>query len=123
MGTEDQSAPSAPELTVLNRVASTPLVNDSLSAVRASLVSNPRTHSPYNTAQALSSTALRYSEPITTKLAPIIARANDDANKGLDAVESRNPDQILGSSNSQPQELQDSSAPVSVNRSLFIPFV
>ncbi|KAH9041175.1 hypothetical protein EDB84DRAFT_1231467, partial [Lactarius hengduanensis] len=98
MATETQSAPAAPidtpatpELTVLNRVASIPLVNDSLSAVHASLSSNPLTRSPYNTAQALSSTALRYSEPFTSKLAPIIVRADGFANKGLDAVESRYP--------------------------------
>ncbi|KAH9172748.1 hypothetical protein EDB89DRAFT_2220058 [Lactarius sanguifluus] len=96
MATETQSAPAAPtpaspELTVLNRVASIPLVNDSLSAVHSSLISNPLTRSPYNTAQALSSTALRYSEPITSKLAPIIVRADGYANKGLDVVESRYP--------------------------------
>ncbi|KAH9018540.1 hypothetical protein EDB85DRAFT_613252 [Lactarius pseudohatsudake] len=98
MATETQSAPAAPidtpatpELTVLNRVASIPLVNDSLSAVHASLSSNPLTRSPYNTAQAISSTALRYSEPFTSKLAPIIVRADGFANKGLDAVESRYP--------------------------------
>ncbi|KAH9057203.1 hypothetical protein EDB87DRAFT_1578950 [Lactarius vividus] len=85
------SAPAAPELTVLNRVVSIPLVNDSLSAVHSSLSSNPITRAPYNTAQALSSTALRYSEPITSKLAPIIVRADGFANKGLDAVESRYP--------------------------------
>ncbi len=91
MATETQPAPSSPELTVLNRVVSIPLVNDSLSAVHASLISNPLTRSPYNTAQALSSTALRYSEPFAVKLAPIIVRADGYANKGLDVVESRYP--------------------------------
>jgi len=62
-----------------------------LSAVHASLISNPLTRSPYNTAQAISSTALRYSEPFASKLAPIIVRADGYANKGLDAVESRYP--------------------------------
>ena len=91
MATETQTAPSAPELTILNRVASIPLVNDSLSAVHASLISNPLTRSPYNTAQSISSTALRYSEPLASKLAPIIVRADGYANKGLDAVVSRYP--------------------------------
>jgi len=91
MATQTQSAPAAPELTVLTRVVSIPLVNDSLSAVHASLISNPLTRSPYNTAQALSSTALRYSEPFASKLAPIIVRADGFANKGLDVVESRYP--------------------------------
>ena len=91
MATETQPAPTSPELTILNRVASIPLVNDSLTAVHASLISNPLTRSPYNTAQAISSTALRYSEPFASKLAPIIVRADGYANKGLDVVESRYP--------------------------------
>ncbi len=91
MATQTQSPPAAPEFTILNRVVSIPLVNDSLSAMHASLISNPITRSPYSTAQALSSTALRYSEPFTAKLAPIILRADGYANKGLDVVESRYP--------------------------------
>jgi hypothetical protein len=88
--TETQS-PSPSELTVLNRVASIPLVCDTMSALHSSLVSNPITRSPYAAAQAVSSSALRYSEPITAKLAPIIVRADGFANKGLDVVESRYP--------------------------------
>jgi len=91
MATETQSAPAAPELTVLNRVASIPLVNDTFSAVHTSLISNPLTRSPYTTAQALSLSALRVSEPIAAKLAPIIVRADGFANKSLDVVESRYP--------------------------------
>jgi hypothetical protein len=91
MATETQSAPAAPELTILNRVASIPLVNDTFTAVHSSLISNPLTRSPYTTAQALSLSALRASEPIAIKLAPIILRADGYANKGLDVVESRYP--------------------------------
>ncbi|KAI0252526.1 hypothetical protein BJV78DRAFT_1124606 [Lactifluus subvellereus] len=91
MATQTQSVPVAPELTVINRVASIPLVSDTFSAVHSSLISNRLTRSPYTTAQAISSSALRYSEPIAAKLAPIIVRADDFANKGLDAVESRYP--------------------------------
>jgi hypothetical protein len=91
MATETQSAPAAPELTVINRMASIPLVNDTFSAVHSSLISNPLTRSPYTTAQAISLSALRASEPIVVKLAPIIERADGFANKGLDAVESRYP--------------------------------
>ncbi|TFY64549.1 hypothetical protein EVG20_g5908 [Dentipellis fragilis] len=91
MATETQTAPAAPELTVLHRVASIPLINDSLSAVHNSLSSNAYTRSPYNTAQALSSTAIRYSEPIASRLAPLIVRADGFANKAVDAVESRYP--------------------------------
>jgi hypothetical protein len=109
MATETQSAPAAPELTVLNRVASIPLVNDSLSLVHTSLISNPLTRSPYNTAQALSSTALRYSEPFASKLAPIIVRADGYANKGLDAVESRYPYPFTVQSEDILKALKDSS--------------
>jgi len=91
MATETQSAPAAPELTILNRVASIPLVNDTFTAMHSSLISNPLTRSPYTTAQAISLSALRASEPIAAKLAPIIVRADGFANKGLDAVESRYP--------------------------------
>lgn len=91
MATETQSAPAAPELKTFNRVASIPLVNDTFLAVHSSLISNPLTRSPYTTAQAISLSALRASEPIATKLAPIIVRADGFALKGLDAVESRYP--------------------------------
>jgi hypothetical protein len=91
MATETQSAPAAPELTIINRVASIPLVNNTFSAVHSSLISNRLTRSPYTTAQTLSLSALRASEPITAKLAPIIVRADGFANKGLDVVESRYP--------------------------------
>jgi hypothetical protein len=91
MATETQSAPASPELKIFNRVASIPLVNDTFSAVHSSLISNPYTRSPYTTAQALSLSALRVSEPIAAKLAPIIIRADGFAIKGLDAVESRYP--------------------------------
>jgi hypothetical protein len=91
MATETQSAPAAPELTIFNRVASIPLVNDTFSAVHTSLISHPLTRSPYSTAQALSLSALRASEPIAAKLAFIIVRCDGFANKGLDVVESRYP--------------------------------
>ena len=91
MATETQSAPSTPELKILTRVAAIPLVNDTFSAVHSSLISNPYTRSPYTTAQAISLSALRASEPLAAKLAPIIVRADGFAIKGLDAVESRYP--------------------------------
>ncbi|TFY74172.1 hypothetical protein EWM64_g9840 [Hericium alpestre] len=91
MSTETQTAPAAPELTVLNRVASIPLINDSLAAVHNSLSSNAYTRSAYTTGQALSATALGYTQPIATRLAPLIERADGLANKAVDAVESRYP--------------------------------
>jgi hypothetical protein len=91
MATDTQPAPAAPEFTVFNRVAQIPLVNDTFSAVHTSLISHRLTRSPYSTAQAISLSALRASEPIAAKLAPIIIRCDGFANKGLDAVEARYP--------------------------------
>ena len=88
---ETQSAPTAPEFTILNRVASIPLVADSLNTVHQTLSKNPYTRSPYATAQGLSKVALGYTEPIQKTLAPIIVRVDGLANKGLDVVESRYP--------------------------------
>ncbi|KAI0641365.1 lipid droplet-associated perilipin protein [Trametes meyenii] len=92
MATEtQQSAPAQPELTILTRVSSIPLVADSLSTIHSTLSNNPYTRSPYATAQGISKSALSYTEPIQKRLAPILTKADGLANKGLDAVESRYP--------------------------------
>lgn len=94
MATATQTATPAPagsQLTVLYRVASIPLVSDSLAAVHATLAGNTYLRGPYNAAQAISTTAMRVSEPIQQRLAPVIVRADGFANKAVDAVESRYP--------------------------------
>lgn len=95
MATETQTQPEtqtpAPELTILTRVASIPLVADSLGAVHSTLSTNPYTRSPYATAQGLAGAALGYTEPLQKTIAPLLVRADGLANKGLDAVESRYP--------------------------------
>ena len=88
---ETQTQPAAPELTILNRVASIPLVADSLDTLHQTLSNNPYTRSPYATAQGLSKAALGYTEPIQKTIAPLLVRADGLANKGLDVVESRYP--------------------------------
>ncbi|THH17701.1 hypothetical protein EW146_g3169 [Bondarzewia mesenterica] len=90
MATETQSPPT-PEITVISRVASIPLVNDSLAAAYSTVSSNPYTLQVYNTAHAISSSAVRYSEPLASRLAPLIVRADGFANKAVDAVEQRYP--------------------------------
>ena len=90
MATETQTAP-APQFTVLTRVASIPLVSDSLAAIDATLASNAYTKAPYSAAQAISSRAYSISEPIQARLAPVITRADGFANKAIDVVESRYP--------------------------------
>ena len=97
MATETQSAPSPPEsqsqpqLTVLTRVASIPLIHDSLSTLHTTLLSNTLTKTPYSTAQALSSYAYTLTSPIQVRLAPVIEKADGLANMAVDVVEKRYP--------------------------------
>ena len=88
---QTQTTPNPPQLTVLTRVASIPLISDSLAALHATLQNNAYTKTPYSAAQALGSKAYAYSEPIQVRLAPVIERADGFANKAVDAVESRYP--------------------------------
>ncbi|KAI0628605.1 lipid droplet-associated perilipin protein [Trametes polyzona] len=88
---QQQPQPAQPELTILSRVGSIPLVADSLNTIHSTLSNNPYTRSPYATAQGLSKSALSYTEPLQKRLAPILTKADGLANKGLDAVESRYP--------------------------------
>ncbi|RPD60224.1 lipid droplet-associated perilipin protein [Lentinus tigrinus ALCF2SS1-7] len=93
MATQTQEAPAAatPELTIFQRVGSIPLVADSLNTINTTLLNNAYTRSPYTTATELSKKALSYTEPLQKTLAPILTKADDLANKGFDAVESRIP--------------------------------
>ncbi len=93
MATETQTLPPQPphQLTILNRVASNPLVSDSLAALHATLVNNAYTKTPYFAAQAIGTKAYQYSEPIQVRLAPVLTRADGLANKAVDIVESRYP--------------------------------
>jgi hypothetical protein len=88
MATQTQTVP---DLTIFSRVSAIPLVNESLSTVHSTLNSYAFTSFPYHLAQNLSKSAYYYSEPIQIRLAPILCRADDIANKSLDAVESRYP--------------------------------
>ncbi|KAG2134833.1 hypothetical protein DEU56DRAFT_808942 [Suillus clintonianus] len=91
MATAVQSQSQVPEITVLNRVVSIPLVASSLEQINAILEKNMLTRSPYHAAQAITNTAYNYSQPIQIRLAPLIVRADGIANKGLDVVQSRYP--------------------------------
>ncbi|KAI8974860.1 lipid droplet-associated perilipin protein [Trametes punicea] len=92
MATEtQQAAPAQSELSIFHRVGSIPLVADSLNTIHSTLLNNPYTRSPYAAAQEISKSALSYTEPIQKRLAPILSKADDLANKGLDVVESRYP--------------------------------
>ncbi|KAL0578389.1 hypothetical protein V5O48_003610 [Marasmius crinis-equi] len=89
--TSTQSSKKAPEITVLNRVLSIPLVASSIEKVDGTLSNNPYTRSPYSTAKGLSDAAYKLSEPLQIQLSPIISRADQYANKAVDFVESRYP--------------------------------
>lgn len=81
----------APEITVLSRVASIPLIASSLDQIHTTLSSNLLTRSPYHAAQAITHTAYNFSQPLQIRLAPLIVSANGYANKGLDVIEQKYP--------------------------------
>jgi len=85
------SSQQPPTLTIFSRVASIPLVNESLAVIRTALVNNQYTNVPYVTAQNLGKSVYHISEPIQVRLAPVLIRADGFANKGLDAVQSYYP--------------------------------
>ena len=80
-----------PNFTIFSRVASIPLVNESLATIHAVLVGNQYTSVPYITAQNLGKSVYHISEPIQIRLAPVLIRADGLANKSLDAVQSYYP--------------------------------
>jgi hypothetical protein len=90
MATQTQSA-SPPEITILNRVYSIPLIGSSIDTINSTLASNSYTSTPYSTAKELSASAYKFSEPFQVRLAPLIVRADGIANKAVDVVESRYP--------------------------------
>lgn len=105
--TETQSSSSqpsqAPEITVLTRVASIPMISSSLGTINDTLSNNSYTRYPYTHAKELSTTAYKLTEPLQVKLAPIIVRADNIANMAMDAVESRCPYPFKA----QPEEVQE----------------
>lgn len=120
MSTTTTESAQTPPLTFLTRVASIPLISSSLGAVDQTLSSSPYTRSLYPMAKGLSSTAYKYTEPLQIRLAPLINRADDYANKAVDVVESRYPYPFKA----KPEEVQDyvrerrQSAAESINQSI-----
>ncbi|KAJ3881468.1 lipid droplet-associated perilipin protein [Lentinula edodes] len=87
------SSPSThpPELTVISRISSIPLISSSLEIVNDTLSTNTYTRSPYSTALGLSNSAYKLTEPLQTHLAPLIVRADSYANLAVDVVQKRYP--------------------------------
>ncbi|KAK7463005.1 hypothetical protein VKT23_007587 [Stygiomarasmius scandens] len=89
MPSKDSSSP--PEITIINRFTSIPLIASSLGTINETLSNNAYTRTPYSTAKGLSSSAYKLTEPVQVQLAPILLRADGYANKAVDVVESRYP--------------------------------
>jgi hypothetical protein len=89
--TTTQQQQHIPELTIIQRMASIPLISCSLETINVALTSNVLTRQPYTTAKGLSCTAYQYTEPLQIRLAPLIERADGYANKAVTAIESRYP--------------------------------
>ncbi|KAH7345145.1 hypothetical protein B0J17DRAFT_638565 [Rhizoctonia solani] len=90
---ETQTATPAepPHLTSVDRVGKIPVVNDTLATINSILSQNAYSKGLYSTAQAYSERAYNLSQPVQTRLAPVIGRVDGYANKGLDVLESRWP--------------------------------
>jgi len=67
------------------------MISSSLCTINDALSNNAYTRSPYAHAKELSTSAYKLTEPMQVKLAPLIVRADDLANKAVDVVESRYP--------------------------------
>ncbi|KAJ3741950.1 hypothetical protein DFH05DRAFT_1527646 [Lentinula detonsa] len=80
-----------PELTVISRISSIPLISSSLEIVNDTLSTNAYTRSPYTRALGLSNSAYKLTEPLQAQLAPLIVRADSYANLAVDAVQKRYP--------------------------------
>src|ERR1700724_1606990 len=91
--TTETTAPSssAPELTSLHRVASIPLIQCSLITINGVLENNAYTRAPYTAAKNISNSAVKLTEPLQIRLAPLIVQTDDYVNKGLTAVQNRFP--------------------------------
>ncbi|KAH0581338.1 hypothetical protein H2248_012430 [Termitomyces sp. 'cryptogamus'] len=87
--TTETKAPA--ELTILYRLGKIPLVTFSLQSIDGALSNNAYTRGSYSAAKELSKSAIKRTEPLQTRLAPIISQADGIANKACDAVESRYP--------------------------------
>ncbi|KAJ7140263.1 hypothetical protein C8R43DRAFT_892905 [Mycena crocata] len=85
------SSSEAPELTILSRVASIPIIAFSIQQLSSTLSNNRYTAAPYSTAMGLSDAAYKYTTPLQVRLSPLLVRADGYANKGFDVVQSRYP--------------------------------
>lgn len=89
MSADVQSQPSPPELKTIDKLASIPIVHDSLSTLHQTLTTYVPT--AYGYGQALTTSAYSLSAPLQVRLAPLIVSADGYALKGLDAAQAKFP--------------------------------
>ncbi|KZO94249.1 hypothetical protein CALVIDRAFT_484677 [Calocera viscosa TUFC12733] len=83
--------PSYPEVKSLHRLASVPIVHDSIASIDALLTRYSATNTVKIWAQAWGEQAYKISEPYGARLAPVIVSADGMANQGLDVLQRRFP--------------------------------
>lgn len=89
MSADVQSQPSPPEIKTIDKLASIPIVQDSLSTLHQTLTTYVPT--AYGYGQALTTSAYSLSAPLQVRLAPLIVSADGYALKGLDAAQAKFP--------------------------------
>ncbi|KZT60981.1 hypothetical protein CALCODRAFT_491930 [Calocera cornea HHB12733] len=83
--------PSYPEVKSLHRLASVPIVHDSIASIDALLTRYSATNTVKVWAQAWGEQAYKISEPYGARLAPVIVSADGMANQGLDVLQRHFP--------------------------------
>ncbi|GHJ84293.1 hypothetical protein NliqN6_0695 [Naganishia liquefaciens] len=89
--TSDNVGEGLPDVKFVQRVGNIPLVAGGIEKFESVVNSTQITSSMYATAGAIAAKGLDVASPLITTAAPLINKADDYANQGLDMVESRFP--------------------------------
>ncbi|KAJ7625507.1 hypothetical protein FB45DRAFT_750967 [Roridomyces roridus] len=79
------------DITIVNRVASIPLIAYAIQTVGSALETNAYTSSPYSAAKGLSVSVYKYAEPVQNRLGPYLKIADGYANQAVDVVQKTYP--------------------------------
>ncbi|KAJ9122172.1 hypothetical protein QFC24_004401 [Naganishia onofrii] len=88
-----------PDIKFVQRVGNIPIVADGIGTFESVVNSTNITASMYSTASAIAAKSLDVASPIIARTGPLISKADDLANQGLDMVESRFPSAFKATSN------------------------
>jgi hypothetical protein len=91
MATTNGETKTPPSFKSIDRVASIPVVSDSIAQLHAVVTSTNVTTKAYNVAESLVKTGYSYAEPLLGYGSPLLERADGIANQGLDFAESKFP--------------------------------